>query len=220
MFDWPLLLQNLPLLLGSLVTTLEVSTAALAIGFVIGVLVGSLRLSPVPLLRRLGGAYIFVFRGVPLLVQLLFIYYFLPRIGLPNVSPTAAAVTGLSLAAGAYMAEILRGGFLGIPPGQLEAARMLGLGGLQTLVRIQVPQALRLTLPALVSEIILVIKASSLVSVVGVAELTRTAQNVAASNYRPLETYFLAGAVYFVLNAVLARLGHLGERRLARAHQS
>jgi len=98
MFDWPLLLQNLPLMLEALVVTLQVTLAALAIGFVIGVVVGSLRLSSVPLFRRLGGAYIFVFRGIPLLVQLLFIYYFLPRIGLPNVSPTVAAIIGLSLA--------------------------------------------------------------------------------------------------------------------------
>jgi len=104
-FDWPLLQQNAPLLLGALWVTLQVSIAALAIGFVIGVIVGALRLSPIPLLRRLGGAYIFVFRGIPLLVQLLFIYYFLPRIGLPNVSPTAAAVIGLSLAAGAYTGD-------------------------------------------------------------------------------------------------------------------
>ena len=92
MFDWPLLIQNLPLMLEALLVTLQVTVAALVIGFVIGVVVGSLRLSPIPLLRRLGGGYIFVFRGIPLLVQLLFIYYFLPRIGLPNVSPTVAAI--------------------------------------------------------------------------------------------------------------------------------
>src|SRR5476651_2266763 len=100
MFDWSLLMQNLPLLLDALRVTLEVSIAALAIGFVIGVVIGAMRLSPIPSLRRLGGAYIFVFRGIPLLVQLLFIYYFLPRIGLPNVSPMMAAVVSLSLCAG------------------------------------------------------------------------------------------------------------------------
>jgi polar amino acid transport system permease protein len=147
------------------------------------------------------------------------LFYLLPAAGI-NLSSLTAALIAVSFCSSAYMAEILRGGFMGIPPGQLEAARMLGLGGLQTLVRIQMPQAMRLTLPALVSEVILVIKASSLVSVVGVAELTRTGQNIAANNYRPLETYFLVGVVYFALNSILARLGHLGERRLARAHQS
>lgn len=214
MFDWPLLIQNLPLMLDALWVTLQVTIAALAIGFVIGVMVGSLRLSPIPLLRRLGGGYIFVFRGIPLLVQLLFIYYFLPRIGLPNVSPTVAAIIGLSLAAGAYIAEIMRGGFLAIPPGQLEAAGLLGLSNTQMLVRIRVPQAVRLTLPALVNEMILLIKASSLVSVVGLADLTRTAQNMAASDYLFVQDYLMLAAFYCLINIPLAFCGGLLERRL------
>jgi polar amino acid transport system permease protein len=214
MFDWPLLAQNLPLMLEALLVTLEVTLAALCIGFVIGILVGSLRLSPVPLLRRLGGAYIFVFRGIPLLVQLLFIYYFLPRIGLPNVSPTVAAVIGLSLAAGAYIAEIMRGGFLAIPEGQLEAAGLLGLSSGQMLIRIRVPQAVRLTLPALINEMILLIKASSLVSVVGLADLTRTAQNMAASDYLFVQDYLMLAAFYCLINIPLAFFGGLLERRL------
>ncbi|WP_297834850.1 amino acid ABC transporter permease [Pseudomonas sp.] len=214
MFDWALLLQNAPLLLSSLLVTLEVSCAALAIGFVIGVIVGSCRLSPVPLLKRLGGAYIFVFRGIPLLVQLLFIYYFLPRIGLPNMSPTAAAVIGLSLAAGAYIAEIMRGGFLAIPSGQLEAAGLLGMSSAQMLVRIQVPQAVRLTLPGLVNEMILLVKASSLVSVVGLADLTRTAQNIAASDYMFVQDYLMLAGFYCLINIPLALLGSLLERHL------
>ncbi len=214
MFDWPLLTQNLPLMLDALWVTLQVTIAALAIGFVIGVMVGSLRLSPIPLLRRLGGGYIFVFRGIPLLVQLLFIYYFLPRIGLPNLSPTVAAIIGLSLAAGAYIAEIMRGGFLAIPPGQLEAAGLLGLSNTQMLVRIRVPQAVRLTLPALVNEMILLIKASSLVSVVGLADLTRTAQNMAASDYLFVQDYLMLAAFYCLINIPLAFCGGLLERRL------
>ena len=214
MFDVALLLQNLPLLLKALWVTLEVSVAALVIGFLIGVLVGSLRLSTVPMLRRLGGAYIFVFRGIPLLVQLLFVYYFLPRIGLPNVSPMTAAVIALSLCAGAYIAEILRGGFLAIPAGQLEAAGLLGLDSRQMLIRIRVPQAVRLTLPSLVNEMILLIKASSLVSVVGLADLTRTAQNLAASDYLFVQDYLLLAAFYCLINLPLAFCGGLLERRL------
>jgi polar amino acid transport system permease protein len=214
MFDWPLLQQNAPLLLDALWVTLGVSIAALAIGFVIGIVVGALRLSPVPLLRRLGGAYIFVFRGIPLLVQLLFIYYFLPRIGLPNVSPTVAAIIGLSLAAGAYTAEIMRGGFLAIPGGQLEAAGLLGMSAGQMLMRIRVPQAVRLTLPALVNEMILLIKASSLVSVVGLADLTRTAQNLAASDYMFVQDYLMLAGFYCLINIPLAIFGGVLERRM------
>jgi polar amino acid transport system permease protein len=213
-FDWPLLQQNAPLLLGALWVTLQVSLAALGFGFGIGVVVGSLRLSPMRFLRRLGGAYIFVFRGIPLLVQLLFIYYFLPRVGLPNVSPTVAAIIGLSLAAGAYIAEIMRGGFLAIPGGQLEAASLLGMSDVQMLVRIRVPQAVRLTLPALVNEMILLIKASSLVSVVGLADLTRTAQNLAASDYMFVQDYLMLAGFYCLINVPLAYAAGQLERRL------
>jgi polar amino acid transport system permease protein len=214
MFDGPLFLQNLPLLFSALLTTLEVSAAGLFIGFFIGVLVASLRLSPTPALRRLGGGYIMVFRGIPLLVQLLFIYYFLPRIGLPNISPLAAAVIGLALCCGAYIAEILRGGFLAIPDGQLEAAGLLGLSERQMLVRIKVPQAVRMTLPGLVNEMILLIKASSLVSVVGLADLTRTAQNMAASDYLFIQDYLMLAGFYCLINLPLAWYGSHLERRL------
>jgi polar amino acid transport system permease protein len=218
MFDWPLLLQNLPQLFNALLMTLQVSVGALIIGFFIGVGVGALRLSPMPLLRRLGGAYIFVFRGIPLLVQLLFIYYFLPRAGLPNVSPMAAAVISLSLCAGAYIAEIMRGGFLAIPGGQLEAAGLLGLSAGQMLVRIRVPQAVRLTLPALVNEMILLIKASSLVSVVGLADLTRTAQNIAASDYMFVQDYLMLAGFYCLINIPLAYCGARLERHMKESN--
>ncbi|WP_213875340.1 amino acid ABC transporter permease [Pseudomonas sp. dw_358] len=214
MFDWPLVLQNLPLLLEALWVTLQVSVAALVIGFFIGIGVASMRLSAAPWLRRCGGAYIFVFRGIPLLVQLLFVYYFLPRVGMPNVSPMTAAVIALALCCAAYIAEILRGGFLAIPAGQLEAAGLLGLSAQQMLVRIRVPQAVRLTLPALVNEMILLIKASSLVSVVGLADLTRTAQNMAASDYLFVQDYLMLAVFYCLINMPLAWCGSRLERRL------
>ncbi len=214
MFDWPLFQQNFPLLLNALLTTAQVSAAALLIGFFIGAGIAAMRLSPNALLRRLGGTYIFVFRGIPLLVQLLFIYYFLPRAGLPNMSPMAAAVISLALCCAAYIAEILRGGLLAIPGGQLEAAGLLGLNSRQMLVRIRVPQAVRLTLPGLINEMILLIKASSLVSVVGLADLTRTAQNLAASDYMFVQDYLMLAGFYCLINIPLAYAGGRLEKRL------
>ncbi|MDR3671858.1 MAG: amino acid ABC transporter permease [Holophaga sp.] len=210
--------HTLPLLAGAACATLLISLVSLVFAFILGVLVCAMGFSRPAMLRGWAIAHVHFFRGVPLLVQLLLLYYLLPSLGI-NLSSLAAAIIAVSLCSSAYVAEILRGGFLGIPPGQLEAAHMVGLSGLDTLRRIQVPQALRLTLPALVNEMILVIKASSLVSAVGVAELTRTAQNIAASTYKPMEIYFLVGVVYFLMNILLARLGVLGERRLAKAHQ-
>src|SRR3546814_19262227 len=119
-------------------------------------------------------------------------YYFLPFIGI-NVPAMVAAIVAISLCEGAYLAEILRGGFLGIPKGQLEATQLLGFSRFDTLVHIEIPQALKLTTPSLISEAILLVKASSLISIVGVAEITRTAQNIAASTFRPLPYYMKHG---------------------------
>jgi polar amino acid transport system permease protein len=162
-----------------------------------------------------GTVYVSFFRGVPMLVQLLLFYYFLPSVGL-DLPALVAAVGTLALCTAAYQAEILRGGFLAVPRGEVEAARVLGLSAWKTLLRIQLPLAVRATLPSLINEMIMLLKASSLISVVGVAELTRTSQNIAASTFRPLEIYVAAGAIYFVINGVLALGGRLVERRLAR----
>lgn len=216
MFDFHVALESLPLLISAAKMTLFVSTIGLTVGFVIAVMVASASMSPSPLLRRLMGWYVFVFRGIPLLVQLMVVFYFFPVIGI-NVPPLVAAVVAISLCEGAYIGEILRGGFMGIPKGQLEATSLLGLSKFDTLVRIQVPQALRLTMPTLINEMILLVKASSLISVVGVTELTRMAQNIAASTFSPMEAYLGAAFVYFIINGVLSIVGHWAERHFRRA---
>ncbi|SAL86406.1 amino acid ABC transporter permease [Caballeronia choica] len=216
MFSMTVFVQGIPLLLQAAVATVGISLAGLVIGFFVAIGVCSARLSPQRWLRRAGGAYVFFFRGVPMLVQLLLVYYLLPFAGI-NVPPLVAAVSAVSLCSASYIAEILRGGFLTIPPGQIEAARMLGLAPFDTLRRILVPQAFKLTLPSLVNEMVLLIKASSLISVVGIAEITRTAQNIAASTYRPLEAYVAAGLIYFVICGALSLVAHAAEVRLQHA---
>jgi polar amino acid transport system permease protein len=213
MFSMTVFAQGLPLLFHAAIATTAISLTGLGIGFFVAIGVCSARLSANRAARCFGGAYVFFFRGVPMLVQLLLVYYLLPFVGI-NVSPVVAALSAVSLCSASYIAEILRGGFLSIPPGQIEAARLLGVAPLDILRRIQVPQAFRLTLPSLVNEMVLLIKASSLISVVGVAELTRTAQNIAASTYRPLEAYAAAGLIYFVICGVLALVAHAAEYRL------
>jgi polar amino acid transport system permease protein len=216
MFSFQALVDALPLLIKAAQATVLISLIGLVVGFIVAIGICSARLSKNRLVSRLGGAYVGFFRGVPLLVQLLLAYYFLPFIGI-NVPPLVAAAAAVSLCEASYLAEILRGGFIGIPHGQLEAAQLLGLSRLHTVLRIQVPQALRLTLPSLVNETVMLVKASSLISVVGVADVTRTAQNIAASTYRPLEAYLAAGLVYLVINGALSLAGHRAERRMQRA---
>jgi len=195
---WPVLYL---LLIGAGVTA-AISAISVVCGLLLGIVVCGASLARSRASRVFATLYVSFFRGVPLLVQLLLLYHVLPRLGvdLPGI---AAAVLGLTLCTAAYQAETLRGGFVNVPVGLIEAGRIVGMTTRQIMVRIRAPIALRLTLPAVVNEAILILKASSLVSVVGVADLTRTAQNIASSNYRPIETFATAGALYLVLNIVV-----------------
>ena len=197
--------------------TVVISFVSIAIGLVIGIGVCAAKLSASRWLSVPATVFISFFRGVPMLVQLLLIYNLLPVLGL-SVPSVVAAILGMSLCTAAYQAENLRGGFNSVPRGLLEAAEMVGLTPAQQLRRIRAPIAIRLTLPALVNESILILKASSLVSVVGVIELTRMAQNLSASSYKPLLYYSVAGALYFLINWVVAAGGTLLERRLRTEH--
>jgi polar amino acid transport system permease protein len=194
--------------------TLYVSLAGIILGMGIGLAVCLARLSGNAILARAGAFYVSFFRGVPLLVQLLFIYYFLAEFGI-DVPAMAAAIGGLACASGAYQAEILRGALNAVPPGQSEAAVALGFSRAAIWLRVLLPQALRISVPPLINEFTLLLKASSLVSVVGIAELTRVSMNIASSTYRPLEAYAGAGLFYLAINLCLAGLGNVAERRLA-----
>lgn len=194
--------------------TVAISLVSIVIGFVIGMGVSAARLSSNQWLAIPARAFISFFRGVPLLVLLLLIYNLLPAIGI-NVPSVVAAIVGLSLCTAAYQAENLRGGFASVPRGLLEAADMAGLSHFQQLVRIRAPIAFRLTLPSLVNEAIMILKASSLVSLVGVIELTREAQDLNSGLYIPIQLFATAGFLYFVINRALAYGGSLAERKFA-----
>ena len=189
------------------VVTAGLSVVSITVGLAIGILVCAASLSRAAPLRWAARVYVSFFRGVPLLVLLLLIYHLLPQIGI-DVPGVVAALVGLTLCTSAYQAETLRGGFVNIAPGLVEAGRMIGLNATQLLVRIRAPIALRLTLPALVNEGIMILKASSLVSVVGVGDITRTAQNLSSSTYRPIEMFATAGVFYLLLTVIVTRGGN------------
>lgn len=209
----PWLPPNTAILLLGTITTLAVSILGNTLGLILGITVCVMRLSLNRAARIAGAAYVSFFRGVPLLVQLLIVYYFLPMIGF-DLPPFFAAVIGLGVCSAAYQAENLRGGFLIIPRGQAEAARAFGYTEGQTLRRILIPQALRAAAPAVINEMILILKASSLVSVVGVADLMRESQNIVARDLQPIKWYLIAAIIYLAINLVLARLGAVMEKRL------
>ncbi len=181
--------------------TIWISALGIAIGFSLGV--------PIAVASARGktwaAIYISFFRGVPLLVQLLLAYYALPFLGI-DLPAIVAAVGTVGLCCAAYMGEILRGGFALVPKGGVEAARLLGLSPQQILLRIQLPIAVQAMRPAIINEAILIVKASSLISVVGILELTRSAQALASSTFEPLPAYALCGAIYLVINVALSML--------------
>ncbi|MBX5088382.1 amino acid ABC transporter permease [Rhizobium lentis] len=201
------------LLVQASVQTVVISTVSIVIGLILAILISACLLSSRRWLIKIAGIYVSFFRGVPLLVQLLLIYNLLPVIGI-NVPSVVAAIAGLALCTSAYQAENLRGGFESVPNGMIEAADMAGLNPRQTFTRIRVPLAIRMTLPALINEAILILKSSSLISVVGVIELTRMAQDLSASTFQPLQIFAVAGLLYLIINWVVALIGRVVERNL------
>jgi polar amino acid transport system permease protein len=214
MFSIPVFLESFQPLMWAAQYTLLISVLGILLGLVIGTLICAARLSGSRLLRGFGGLWVSFLRGVPLLVQLLVFYYALPVIGL-DVAPTAAAVICVGVCASAYISEIWRGAIAALPRGQAEAARAIGMSPRDTWIRIILPQAFSMSLPALVNELILLVKASSLVSVVGILEITRASQAQAATTFRPLEVYIAAACIYLAINLCLAVLGRYLEHRTA-----
>jgi His/Glu/Gln/Arg/opine family amino acid ABC transporter permease subunit len=214
-FDFSVVWTNWRFLLSGLVITLEVTSLALLFASLIGVVVGVGRVSRHSLFRLPAFAVIGVLRNTPTLVQLIWVYYCLPIFLGFSVTPVMAAVIALSLTGGAYLAEIVRGGIQGIDRGQIEAAHTIGLSDLQTMRFVVLPQALRLMVAPFVNEFITLLKFSSLASVIGVADLTYTAQELSSSAFRPIETFTFLGIEYFVLCSVLSSLARLVSGRFA-----
>lgn len=214
MFSFQTILDHLPTLIWSARYTLLISALGCALGLALGGLICIAAVSRSAALRGMATVYVSFFRGVPLLIQLLLFYYLLPLVGL-NVPALVAAVLTVGLCAAAYISEIWRGALNAIPPGQSEAAIAIGLTPVDLWTRILLPQALKIATPALVNELILLVKASSLVTVVGIVEITRMSQSIASVTYRPLEIYLAAAFLYLAINLLIAASGRALERRLA-----
>jgi polar amino acid transport system permease protein len=219
--------------LHGLVVTLELTVIAMAIGIVLGVILAVMRLSPNPLISGGSWAYIWFFRGTPLLVQLLFwnfISALYPKIslGIPFgpqfahvnandvITPFMAAILGLGLNEAAYMAEIVRGGILSVDEGQVDASHALGMSRIQTMRRIVLPQAMRVIIPPTGNETISMLKNTSLVSVIAYTELLYSVQLIYAANYRTIPLLIVASIWYLIVTTVLTIGQYYIERRYGR----
>ena len=212
--DIAFLISTTTKLLEAVPTTLALFSLSVTLGSLIALGITWMRLSGVFLFDRFARSYIFVFRGSPLIVQLFMIYYGSGQF--PTVrhsifwivlrNPFACAVLSLALCTAAYQAEIFRGGFKAIPRSEIEAARSIGMSGFTLFRRILAPVALRQALPAYTTELVLMVKATSLASLVTVWEITGVAQKIITQTYRTLEVFLCAALIYLIINFVLFRL--------------
>ena len=213
-----LLREAAPVMLTGAGYTLLFALAAMVGGLALGVPAALMRMAPWAAVRWPATLYVSVMRGTPLLVQIFVIYYGLPSIGI-EFTPITAGVLALSLNAGAYLSESLRGGILSIGQGQWRAGFSLGLGYWTTLSHIIMPQALRAAVPSMSNTLISLIKDTSLVSVITMTELMLATKEVIATTFRPLPLYLAAAAIYWCLSLAFETVQRRLERRLNRAHQ-
>ncbi|MBP2300293.1 ABC transporter permease [Azospirillum picis] len=220
--NWQLMWDSLPRMLGGLSLTLQLIVGSLALGAVVAFAVALLRLSGNRVAEWLSAAYVFVFRGTPLLVQIFLIYYGLGQFTLIRDSflwpflrePYWCAILALTLNTGAYTSEVLRGAILSVPLGQVEAARACGMSRPLAFRRIVLPVAIRQMLPAYGNEVILMVKATSLASTITLMEVTGIARRMIAQTFAVFELFIVAGAIYLVLNFIASRLIKFAEWRL------
>lgn len=208
---WP----SIPYIVAGAKITLLYAFLSTIFGLCGSIVLVAARLSSWRIWRGLAGAYISIFRGTPLLLQLVIVYFSFPQIFHWNISPFSAGLLTFSLNSSAYVAEVLRAGIQSVNRGQLEVAKVLGVSRFHIFKDITLPQAFRNVLPALVNEVVSLIKESSLVSVIGEADLLRRANMVSSEYYLYLPPLLVAGVCYYVMVLMVSGLARFFERRMA-----
>lgn len=212
-FDVSIIIHSLPLLLKGAGLTLEITALAVGIGLFLGLLIGMGQISRHRFLRWPAKVYVDVIRGTPLLIQIFIIYFALPNIIGERIDPFVAAVVACSLNSGAYIAEIFRAGIQSISLGQLRAGLSLGLTHGQSMRYIVLPQAFKRIIPPLGNEFIAMLKDSSLVSVIGFEELTRSGQLIIAETYATMEIWTVVAFLYLIMTLTISQIVGYLERR-------
>jgi polar amino acid transport system permease protein len=219
---------TVPVILTGIRNTLVMAVLAMALGIVLGVIVAVMRLSPNPVMKTVAAGYTWLFRGTPLILQLLLWFNLalvFPVIGIPGIwsaravdviTPFLAALLGLGINQGAYTSEVMRAGLLSVDAGQYEAAEAIGMGRMKALRRIILPQAMRVVLPPIGNEFIGLVKATSLASVIQYPEVLHAAENIYYANSRVIELLIVAGLWYLLVVSILTPLQMGLERYFAR----
>ena len=212
-FDWAAVGRGLPYLLDGAGLTILISAVAMFFALVLGMVMAALSQVPGRVVPGFVRAYVEVFRNTPLLIRIFIVYFGLPQLGL-RLSPFFSGISALVLYTSAYNTEVFRAGLEAVPWGQHEAALSTGLSGLQTMRYVIVPQALRISFPALGNNLVSLVKNSSLVSVIGMVDLMFVANDISFNNFRTFEIYGAAAILYVILVLALTRALGLTERRL------
>lgn len=212
--------EAMPLLLEGLKLTVITSLVSIAFGMIIGLFVCLMKMSRNVVLKAISGVYIWIIRGTPMLVQALMVFFGFPQLIQMTINPNfrmdalTAGIITLSLNAGAYLAEIYRGGIMAVPKGQSEAARSLGLSQGKTMWKVVLPQALKFSIPSLVNQFIITIKDTSILSVIGMAEIVNKAKTYVGSTYVYFATYAVVALMYLVVISILMIISNYVEKKL------
>lgn len=208
--------QSLPALLSGLYVTLEITAISLVLATILGLSFGMMSISRNKTLKIIATIYVDILRGTPLIVQAFFIYFGLPAAFDFKIPAFVAGVLCISLNAGAYMVEIFRAGIMAVDKGQMEAARSLGMPYGKTMKLVILPQAIRNMIPAIINQFIISLKDTSLLSVIGIRELTQSGEIIIATSYRIFETWSFIAIFYFIMIMALTYVARYMERRLQR----
>ncbi len=214
-FSWLAIWQGLPYLLQGAGLTIVISGVAMLLALILGMITALLSQLPWRPPRGLTQAYVEIFRNTPLLIQIFIVYFGLPQLGL-KLSAFLSGLSALTLYTAAYNTEIFRAGLEAVPKGQHEAARSTGLSPLQEAIYIIIPQALRISFPALGNNLVSLVKNSSLVCTIGMVELMFVANDISFNNFRSFEIYGTAAVLYVILVLGLTRVLNLTEARVLR----
>lgn len=207
--------DSLPSLLNGLTMTMEITVISLVLATILGLTFGLMAISTSKAAKAFARVYVDLIRGTPLIVQAFFIYFGLPSALHFKMRAFTAGVIAVGINAGAYMVEIFRAGVMAVDKGQMEASRSLGLSYGKSIQKIILPQAVRKMIPAFMNQVIISLKDTSLLSVIGIRELTQSGEIIIASSYRSLETWGIIALFYFVIIMILASISRQIEKRLS-----
>lgn len=212
--DFSQMVPYIPFMLEGIWVTLKFVSMSILVGFILGTILALCKITKLPILKGLADIYTSIFRGTPLILQLMIFYFAVPQLSGYDTSPFLSAILAFGLNSAAYVSEIIRAGILAVDKGQTEAAEALGVPYKSMMINIILPQAFKNILPALMNEFITLTKESAIVSVIGYLDIMRRAQIVGADIYRNFEPLLFAGVIYWIMVYLLTQLGKLVERRL------